>query len=209
MFDTVIFDMDGTLLNTLTDLHISTNFALGELGFPLRSFDEVRNFVGNGVEMLIRRALPKNCDDKTVMKCMEIFKKHYAENMYNNTKPYDGIIEVLKALNGIKKAVVSNKFDYAVKKLCKKYFDELIDFSVGQSDDVPPKPDATGILKCINELGAKKSVLVGDSDVDIQTAKNANIPAIAVTWGFRNRNSLTCADYIIDKPEELLKIVKC
>ena len=209
MHDLVIFDMDGTLLNTLTDLHISTNFALRESNFPERSFDEVRNFVGNGVEMLIRRALPKNSDDVTVIKCMEIFKKHYAENMYNNTNPYEGIIEVLNLLKDTKTAVLSNKFDIAVKELAEKYFDGLMDFSLGQSDDIPPKPNPTGILKCINELNSKNPILVGDSDVDIQTAKNANIPVIAVTWGFRDRNSLTDADYIIDEPKELLKIIKC
>lgn len=210
MTDTAIFDMDGTILNTLTDLYISTNFALRTLCFPERTYDEVKNFVGNGVEMLIRRALPENADDITMYKCMEIFKKHYAQNMYNNTLPYDGIVDVLKILkNGetIKTAVVSNKFDSAVKELTKKYFDGLIDISIGQSETIPPKPEPKGVLKCISELQAKSPIYIGDSDVDIQTAKNANIPVIGVTWGFRDRSYLKDADYIIDNPKKLLEII--
>ncbi len=209
MIDTIIFDMDGTLLNTITDLHISTNFALETLGFSIRTYDEVRNFVGNGVEALIRRALPENTNDGTVCECMKIFKKHYAQNMYNNTKPYDGIVDILRFLKNkqIKTAVVSNKFDSAVKELTEKYFKDLIDMSIGQSETIPPKPDSKGVLKCIRELRAKNPIYVGDSDIDILTAKNANIVSVGVTWGFRDRSYLKGADYIIDKPKELLEII--
>lgn len=244
MYDLIIFDMDGTLLNTLTDLHISTNFALDALGFTNRTFNEVRNFVGNGVEMLIKRALPENSDDETVSKCITIFKKHYAENMYKHTAPYEGIVEVLRILKDsgeitnqkgiypsptrfsvgeellltnesefynsgevIKTAVVSNKFDLAVQELTKKYFDGLFDLAVGQSDVIPPKPNPSGVLKCIKELNSKNPIYVGDSDVDIQTAKNANIPVIGVSWGFRDKSYLKGADYIIDKPQELIEII--
>lgn len=224
MFDSVIFDMDGTILNTLTDLHISTNYALSSMGFPTRTIDEVKRFVGNGVELLIRRALPENSDEKTVKECMKTFKFHYAQNMYNNTVPYDGILDMLKLLKNkacpltstlsrranmgyVKTAVVSNKFDLAVKELTRRYFDGLFDLSVGQSDDIPPKPNPKGVLKCIEEFQSKSPIYVGDSDVDIQTAKNAGIPVIGVTWGFRDRSYLKGADYIIDKPNELINIL--
>jgi len=211
MIKNVIFDMDGTLLNTLEDLQISTNFALEKFNFPERSLEEVRNFVGNGVKKLIERAVPKNCDTKTTEKCLEIFKKHYSENMYNHTKPYDGILDVLSNFHkkGIKIAVVSNKFDSAVKELCKKYFDGLIDSAIGQSDNIPKKPAPDGVFKAMKELGADKfsTIYAGDSDVDVQTAKNSGLKCIGVLWGFRDKEYLKGADFIISSPVELEKII--
>lgn len=210
MIDAVIFDLDGTLLNTLEDLKNSTNFALNELGFPKRSLEEVRCFVGNGVRKLIERAVPQSCDKETTEKCLEIFKKNYSENMYNNTTPYNSILEILKDLrnNGLKIGVVSNKFDFAVKELCKKYFEDLVDIAIGQADDVPKKPAPDGVLKAIKQLGAQNVVYVGDSEVDVQTAKNADIPCIGVTWGFRDRKDLEGADFIIDKPHDIINIIR-
>ena len=210
MFDAFIFDLDGTLLNTLEDLKNSTNFALNELGFPKRSLEEVRCFVGNGVRKLIERAVPQSCDKETTEKCLEIFKKNYSENMYNNTTPYNSILEILKDLrnNGLKIGVVSNKFDFAVKELCKKYFEDLVDIAIGQADDVPKKPAPDGVLKAIKQLGAENVVYIGDSEVDVQTAKNADIPCIGVTWGFRDRKDLEGADFIIDKPHDIINIIR-
>lgn len=205
----VIFDLDGTLLNTLEDLKDSTNFALSEFGYPERTLDEVRSFVGNGVRKLIERAVPPDCDN--VEECLECFKNHYSENMYNKTAPYDGIVEVLKELRarGLKIGVVSNKFDFAVKELCKKYFDGLIDAAIGQSDEIAKKPAPDGVLKVMEILGAEKdfTIYVGDSDVDVQTAKNANLPCVGVTWGFRDRENLSGADFIIDKPCDIINII--
>lgn len=204
----VIFDLDGTLLNTLEDLQDSTNFALSNFGYPKRTLDEVRSFVGNGVRKLIERAVPSDCEN--VEDCLECFKTHYSENMYNKTAPYEGIIDVLKELHekGLKIGVVSNKFDSAVKELCEKYFQGLIDIAIGQSDEVAKKPAPDGVLKAMEILDAKKefTIYVGDSDVDVQTAKNANLPCIGVTWGFRDRENLFGADFIIDMPCDIIDI---
>ena len=210
MIKAVIFDLDGTLLNTLEDLKESTNFALAYFGYPTRSLEEVRNFVGNGVRKLIERAVPKDCSNTE--ECLEIFKKNYSENMYNHTKPYNGILEILKNLHqeNLKIGVVSNKFDAAVKDLCQKYFGDLVDIAIGQNDDVPKKPAPKGVLKAMKILGSDKTstLYAGDSDVDVQTAKNANLPCIGVTWGFRDRENLEGANFIIDCPDEILEIVR-
>lgn len=210
MIKTVIFDLDGTLLNTLEDLKEATNFALSKYNYPTRTLEEVRCFVGNGVRKLIERAVPENCQN--VEECLAVFKQNYSEIMYNHTAPYDGILKILSDLkaNGIKTGVVSNKFDSAVKELCKKYFADLIDIAIGQADDVPKKPAPDGVFKAMRELGADKSstVYVGDSDVDVATAKNANLPCIGVTWGFRDREYLKGANFIIDNPNDINVIIK-
>ena len=209
MVQAVIFDMDGTVLNTLFDLTESVNFSLKKFSLPPKTIEEVRKAVGNGVYKLAKRVLPENFSEDELSKWLEIFKNHYSKNMYNHTKPYDEILDVLKELKtkGIKTAIVSNKYDSAVKELSKKYFKDLIDVSIGQSDEIEPKPSPKGIIKAINELNIQSAIYVGDSDVDIQTAQNANLPVIGVTWGFRDRENLTGADYIIDKPCEILNII--
>ena len=210
MIKTVIFDLDGTLLNTLLDLKESTNYALRQFGYPERTLEEIRYFVGNGVRKLIERAVPENCEN--VEECLDVFKKHYEKNMYNNTVSYNYIETMLKTLKseGIKLGVVSNKFDLAVKELCKKYYDGLVDIAIGQGGDVLPKPSPFGVYKAMKELRADKAstIYVGDSEVDVQTAQNANIPCIGVTWGFRGRAYLDGADYIIDDPCEIINIVR-
>ena len=210
MIDAVIFDMDGTLLNTLDDLTDSVNYTLSQFGFPIHKKDDIRNFVGNGVNLLFERALPKNIEDDIKKQCIKFFKNTYSKNMYINTKPYSGILSMLKIIrnNYISTAIVSNKFDSAVKNLTNRYFGELIDISIGQSDSISTKPSTTGISKVMRELRAKKAVFVGDSDVDIITAKNANLKSIGVTWGFRDRENLKDADYIADTPNELLQIIR-
>lgn len=210
MIKTVIFDLDGTLLNTLEDLKEATNFALSKYNYPTRTLEEVRCFVGNGVRKLIERAVPENCQN--VEECLSVFKQNYSEIMYNHTAPYNGILKILSDLkaNGIKTGVVSNKFDSAVKELCKKYFADLIDIAIGQADDVPKKPAPDGVFKAMRELGADKlsTIYVGDSDVDVATAKNANLPCIGVTWGFRDREYLKGANFIIDNPNDINVIIK-
>jgi phosphoglycolate phosphatase len=200
--------MDGTLLNTLEDLKESINFALLKLGFNIRTKEEVRLFVGNGVRMLCERAVPDNTPKEIVDKCEKLFKEHYFKNLYNNTAPYNGIIEILRELkrDGVKIAVVSNKFDKAVKTLCDKYFKNLIEISVGQSEEISPKPSPDGVLKVMKELNSKNAVMVGDSDVDIQTAINSKIPSIGVKWGFRE--NLNNASVVVNSPNELIKAIR-
>lgn len=210
MIDAVIFDLDGTLLNTLDDLTDSVNYTLSQFDFPIHTKDDIQYFVGNGVNLLFERALPQNTDSKIKNQCINFFKKTYSKNMYINTAPYNGILNVLKTIrrNYISTAVLSNKFDDAVKNLTNRYFGDLIDISVGQSEAVPQKPSATGVSKIMRELRAKKAVFVGDSDVDILTAKNAGIKSIGVTWGFRDRDNLKDADFIVDTPNELLQVIR-
>ena len=212
MIEAVIFDLDGTLLYTLEDLKNSTNFALREFGYPERTLEEVRQFVGNGVRKLIERAVPDGTDTGITEEVLRVFKENYGQNMYNCTKPYNSIEKLLLELkqNGLKTAVVSNKFDSAVKDLCKKYFGNLIDCAIGQNDDVPKKPAPNGVLKAMNELGADKNstIYAGDSDVDVETAKNTQLPCIGVTWGFRTIEYLKGADFIANQPEDIIKIIR-
>lgn len=210
MIKAVVFDLDGTLLNTLDDLKESTNFALRKFNYPERTLEEVRCFVGNGVRKLIERAVPEDC--KNIDECLEVFKNNYSENMYNHTQAYNGILKILEELHKdkVKIGVVSNKFDSAVKELCKKYFGDLVDTAIGQNDDVPKKPAPDGVLKAMKILGSDKNstIYAGDSDVDVQTAKNAGLKCIGVSWGFRTEDYLKGADFIVDSPDEILKIVR-
>ncbi len=213
MINTVIFDLDGTLLNTLEDLKDSTNFALEKFGYPSRNIEEVRKFVGNGVRKLIERAIPNGKENPDCESCLKVFKEHYKKNMYNKTAPYKGILELLKELKsrGIKTAVVSNKFDLAVKELCKRYFDGLIEIAIGESENVRKKPAPDSVLKAIQELKSerKSCIYIGDSDVDVQTAKNSGLKCIGVTWGFRDRELLESegADFIVNHPSEIVEII--
>ena len=207
----VIFDLDGTLLNTLDDLADSTNYALSRFGYPTRTIEEVRQFVGNGVAKLIERAIPEGKNNPNFEKCLAIFKENYAQNMYNKTAPYNGIIEMLSNLKskGIKIAVVSNKFDLAVKELCKKYFEGFIDFAAGENEaqGIKKKPAPDTVISVLNEFNVapEDAVYVGDSDVDIMAAKNSKMPCISVTWGFRDEKFLleNGATILINAPSEI------
>ncbi len=209
MINTLIFDLDGTLLNTLEDLKNATNFALNKFGYPERSIEEIRNFVGNGVRKLIERALPNGAENPDFEACLDTFKKNYKEIMYNHTAPYNGIFEMLKIARekGCKIAVVSNKFDVAVKELCGRYFGSLIDIAIGESENVRKKPAPDSVFEAMKLLNSKpeNSVYIGDSDVDIETAKNAKLPCISVTWGFRDKNFLIehGGRIFIDRPMEI------
>lgn len=212
-YDTVIFDLDGTLLNTLEDLTDSVNFALALYGFPCRKMVEVRSFVGNGVTCLMELSIPNGFNNPQFEQCLEDFRKHYLGNMQNKTDAYIGIIELLGQLSkqNYKLAIVSNKFDKAVKELNQVHFGEYIKVAIGESENVSKKPAPDTVFTALKELGstADKAVYVGDSDVDVKTAKNSGIICVGVTWGFRDREVLEQegADYIIDRPHELLKII--
>lgn len=209
----VIFDLDGTLLYTLEDLYIATNYALEQVGRDKRSLDEVRNFVGNGVAKLIERAMGENSSQEEVQKCLEIFKEYYSKNAQKNTRPYDGIIELLKYLkkSGIKIALNSNKYDAAVKSLSHKYFDDLVEIALGESNNCPKKPDPTGVEKILKYFNCDKdnAIYIGDSLVDIQTAKNAKIPCISVSWGYCNKDKLLLNNKIVvDNTQELKQAIE-
>lgn len=214
-YDAVIFDLDGTLLNTLSDLADAVNYALYTLGWPERTTAEVRQFVGNGVKLLIDRAAPAGSTEESRAKCLAIFKNHYAAHMADKTAPYPGVPETLTALreSGRKLAVCSNKFDAAVKGLARDYFPGLLDTAAGENEaaGVPKKPHPAMVRLILDKLAVPpdRAVYVGDSDVDIETAKNAGLPCISVTWGFRDRNFLLehGADVLIDRPKKLLSLI--
>lgn len=212
-YDTVIFDMDGTLLNTLEDLSDSVNFIMEMYGFPRRTVQEIRSFVGNGVARLIELSIPDGRSNPMYEKCLGDYRIHYSKNMQNKTDAYEGIRELLRQLSeqNYKVAIVSNKFDKAVKELNKVYFGEYINVAIGESDNISKKPAPDTVFKALEELGSApdKAVYVGDSEVDVKTARNSGTTSIGVTWGFRDREVLEQegADYVIDKPCELIKII--
>jgi haloacid dehalogenase superfamily, subfamily IA, variant 1 with third motif having Dx(3-4)D or Dx(3-4)E len=212
-YNTVIFDLDGTLLNTLDDLRDSLNEILIRKGFDARSVEEVRRFVGNGVRNLVRLSVPEGCSEDEVTVILDEFKEHYKHNMQNKTRPYNGIMELLLDMNrfNYKIAIVSNKFDSAVKELANTYFGNLVPVAIGETSQIRRKPAPDSIFTAVRELGSdlEHTIMVGDSETDIRTAKNAGIPCIGVTWGFRCREVLRSegADYLIDTPRELLTLI--
>ncbi len=210
----IVFDLDGTLLNTLEDLTDSVNFALNKFGYRTRTIEEVRTFVGDGVRVMMTRAIPNGLANPDFEDCLTCFKEHYKDNMFNKTAPYVGISEMLKTLklNGIQVAVVSNKFDFAVKGLCKKYFGDLITVAIGENEaeGIRKKPAPDSVFKAIHDMKVRieNVIFVGDSDTDVLTAKNAEVDCIGCTWGFRDRETLekAGATYIVQEPCEILKI---
>lgn len=212
-YDTVIFDLDGTLTNTLADLNDSVNHALRKNGLPERTIDETRRFVGNGVRRLIDLSVPEGTDEAVTERCFAEFKEHYKTNLMNKTRPYDGIPEMLKRISdaGLKMAVVSNKSHEAVVEIVRYYFGEYIRIAVGQMDGMEKKPHPDSVYYALDKLGSLKenAIYVGDSEVDCLTAQNAGLPIIGVVWGFRGRALLEekDADYIIDTPKEIFDIL--
>lgn len=193
----VLFDLDGTLLDTLDDLCDATNAALANYGYPARSRDEVRRFVGNGVEMLLRRALPAGTPDERVYETLAFFRADYEKRSRNRTCPYGGILDLLAELRaeGVRIGVVSNKYDKAVRELCDYYFPGLIDLPVGERAGVPKKPAPDSLFLAMEELDvtASETLYVGDSEVDVETAHNAGLPCISVLWGLRDREDIEAA----------------
>ncbi|MCE5321702.1 HAD-IA family hydrolase [bacterium] len=213
-YSAVIFDLDGTLLDTLADLTDAVNYALNLHGFPTRTLAEIRAFVGNGVANLISRAIPDGRSNPSFDQCLADFRKYYSAHMECKTAAYEGIIDLLAYLAGhnYRTAIVSNKFDAAVKQLSEQYFGSYIQVTIGESAGVTKKPAPDTVIKAMAELGAtpEHTIYVGDSEVDVATAKNAGLPCVGVTWGFRDREVLQSlgTDYIINTPQELLAIIE-
>ena len=213
--DTIIFDLDGTLLDTLDDLRNSVNYALAKKGYPERSREEIRQFVGNGVKNLVTRSLPDSKATPDFDEVFDLFKDHYAEHCNDITGPYQGIMPLLEEFKkkGYKMAIVSNKSDSAVKKLAKLHFNSLIPIAIGEKESEgirkKPAPDTVNESLRLLESDREASVYVGDSEVDIATAKNSQMDVILCSWGFRGRKFLEDqGDFtIIDRPEELLQLV--
>lgn len=212
-YHTVVFDLDGTLLNTLDDLWISTNHALGQLGYPQRSRDEVRRFVGNGLYNLMRQALPEGSAPAEVQRALDCQIAHYDLHCEDHTAPYPGIPELMRELRarGAKVAVVSNKADSAVQILMPHYFAGLYDSCCGEREGVRRKPAPDALLEVMRELEANpaSTVYVGDSEVDVATAQAAALPCVSVTWGFRTVADLEAAGAtaFARTPEELLALL--
>lgn len=212
IMDNFIFDLDGTLLNTLNDLAASTNYALRSAGMPEHSVEDVRRFVGNGVKKLMERAIPDGLDNPKFDETYATFRRHYLEHSLDTTKPYEGIPEVLAELKrrGKKLAIVSNKFYAATQELAKHFFPETIQVAIGERENIHKKPAPDTVLEAMRQLGVGKegSIYIGDSDVDIDTAKNVGIPCISVLWGFRDKDFLIShgATHLIKTPKELLEL---
>lgn len=195
-YKAIIWDLDGTLLDTLADLAISTNYALQKNGYPTRTTDEVRSFVGNGILQLMKLVVPGEKSVERFEKTFNDFKVFYGEHCEDNTKPYDGIDFFLEKATerGICMAIVSNKADFAVKKLASKYFGETIRVAIGENEaaGIRKKPAPEMVFKALEELGIEKkdAVYIGDSEVDVATARNAGMECLSVTWGFRTEEQL-------------------
>ncbi len=211
-YKAVVFDMDGTILDTLTDMHNAVNRILTKHGCPERTFEQVKSYVGNGIKPLLERAFPKGYDGD-FNKLTEEFMLDYKVHCADFTRPYDGIPEVMKALrnSGVKVAIVSNKPDLAVNKLAERFFDGLYDVAVGEIEGLDKKPAPDEVYHALNMLDVENTsaVYVGDSDVDLLTAKNSEMDCISVSWGFKTREFLEDlnAKTIIDSPAEILSIV--
>ena len=208
-YETYIFDLDGTLLSTLNDLAASTNYALRTHHMPERSLDEVRRFVGNGVKKLMERAIPDGLNNPLFEETFATFRQHYMQHNLDTTQPYPGIMQLLEQLKAEDKniAVVSNKFYAATRELCRHFFGDLVPVAIGEREDIRKKPAPDTVIEALRELGVDKegAVYIGDSDVDIMTAKNSGMPCVSVLWGFRDKEFLLehGATTLISKPEEM------
>lgn len=200
-FDTYIFDLDGTLLSTLDDLAASCNYALKVNGMPERTLEEVRLFVGNGVKKLMERAIPDGLDNPLFEKTYADFRNHYMQHNLDTTQPYPGVMEMLESLRtrGKKVAVVSNKFYAATQELCRHFFGDLVDVAIGEREDIRKKPAPDTVMEALRQMNVSrdKAVYIGDSDVDVMTAKNSGMPCISVLWGFRDYDFLVEHDATI------------
>ena len=218
-YNTFIFDLDGTLLDTLGDLAASTNYALRSCGMPEHSVEDVRRFVGNGVRLLMERAVPDGAANPRFDEAFAIFRQHYMAHSLDTTRPYDGIPEMLAALKakGCRMAVVSNKFYAATQELCRHFFADTIDVAIGEheAEGIRKKPAPDTVFEALRQLTenspshllAPSPVYVGDSDVDLATARNSGLPCISVLWGFRSRDFLLAhgATTFAEHPLDILK----
>ncbi len=210
-YKTAIFDLDGTILDTIDDLADTMNYVLRSSGYPERTRDEIQERVGNGILKLIIRALPEEVSEERQRELLALFKEYYAEHCADHTRPYEGIPELLEKLKeqGVALAVVSNKADFAVKELCSRYFPGVFQAAVGERDGVrkKPAPDSVQEVLRLLQCSPEDAVYIGDSEVDVQTAVNASMQGLAVTWGFRSEETLrkAGADRLIASPEELFR----
>ena len=212
-YELIVFDMDGTILDTLEDLKNSMNHTLKLHNMPERTLDEIRSFVGNGIRKLIERAVVSGTADDKIEVIHKDFMKHYEVHCADFTRPYDGINELIQELRnrGYKTAVVSNKAHDAVLDLCAQYFPNLFDIAIGERPEIAKKPAPDMVNMALEQLqvSREKAVYIGDSDVDVATARNSALAMIAVDWGFRTREFLVeqGAETIVSKPEEILELV--
>ena len=213
MIKTVLFDLDGTLLNTLTDLSNSVNYALNSHHLPQRTELEVRSFLGNGIHNLIEKSVPENTPSELLEDVFQSFKSYYLQHGLDSTAPYPGIISLLKALQqkSVKMAIISNKVDTAVQQLNKKFFSDYIGIAIGEKPQIRRKPEPDSVLLAIKALDANPAttLYVGDSEVDYETAHSAGIRCALVTWGFRDRLDLEDlhADYYVNSSHELMAVI--
>lgn len=211
MYNTIIFDLDLTLLNTLGDLHATMNYVLRYFDFPERTKEEINSFIGNGIKMLIKRSMPKEVSLEIYNQGIELFRKYYSEHIMDHTLVYDGIIDTLKELKkqGFKLGVASNKDYYAVKMLCNHFFGDLLDVIIGTRNDINSKPEIDMIEYIKKEIPNASILYIGDSEVDCQTAINAKIDGLMVSWGSRSKELLSSYGFdVIDKPSDLLSYLK-
>jgi len=211
--NTVVFDMDGTVLNTLEDLTDSVNHVLRQFGYPERTQPEFRQFFGSGVRYAIRCALPPEAPDAVIDDMFPVFKAYYDVHCLDKTRPYDGITDLMRGLKerGFKLAIVSNKIDSAVKELNERFFKAYVDVAIGEKPGIRRKPANDMVLASLAELHSslEEAIYIGDSEVDLATAANAGIPCISVLWGFRDRDFLLekGAKTLAEKPEDVLRIL--
>ena len=202
----IIFDLDGTLLDTLDDLHNAVNHALETFGYPTRSREEIRRFVGNGAAQLLALSVPEGADSAPVL---AVFQEYYRNHCSIHTGPYPGVVEVLQQLQqNYPMAVVSNKPDRAVKALCAELFPGI--YARGEAADCPRKPHPAMVQQAMASIGVEHCIYIGDSEVDIATAKNAHVPCISVLWGFRTEEELTAAGatHFCSAPDQLAELIE-
>lgn len=212
-YQTVIFDMDGTILETLEDMCASVNVTMDHVGYPRRTMDEVRRFVGNGAAKLIERCMPAGAEDPRYPAALEFYRAYYDAHAQIKTGPYPGIPELLNQLSreGVRLAVVSNKPDEAVRALTERYFPGVFPVAIGNRDGWATKPAPDSVYEAMRLLGARResTVYVGDSDVDVDTARNAGLDSIIVTWGFRDEDFLRAhgAQHLAHNADELYEML--
>src|SRR5690554_3017830 len=213
MIKGIIFDMDGTILNTIEDIKISVNHAMRHFNLKEKTLHEVKDGVGSGAINLIEDIVPKGTSKEDIYKIYRVYQDHYDKHSNDHTGPYPGILDLLKHLKntGYKLAVVSNKLEYLVQELNHQTFKDYFDVSIGETKDIPIKPAPDMLYKALNLLNLSKDevLFIGDSDVDMMTATNANIKSVGVTWGYRSKEVLLKhkASYIINQANELIKII--
>ena len=210
---TIVFDMDGTVLNTLEDLTVSMNYVLSKFGMPEHKLEEYRLFFGNGVGEALRLSLPEGTSEDIIDEMLPVFKEHYDAHCLDKTGPYDGILDVMRELKlrGYKTAIVSNKIDSAVKELHQRFFGDSVDIAIGEQPGINRKPAPDMVNLALKELGSSKeeSVYIGDSEVDFMTAENSGLPCISVLWGFRDKDFLIeqGAYCFAEKPQDIIDIL--